>query len=103
LAYGIICGWWAALYVGRVLPIDLFSVVPVVAGYLLIGMLEIPFNLRWAYRDPPSSADLAYVSTIVLAGVMFASPVILNWGIREMERRISTIFDGRTRRSSRLR
>lgn len=77
-AYATISAWWCALYVGYVLEIRIISAIPVAIIFMLIiGIVEIVFELDWFYHDPP-----AEISMIVFRYLIFSSPIFINSAVR---------------------
>lgn len=90
-AYGILSGWWAALYVGRLASIGIEAAIPLALGYAVLGMVSVPLGWSWIYHDPPISLSSAYVGTVLVAGLLFASPTAVNWLVGVSERWLVTL------------
>lgn len=63
-AYGILTGWWAALYVGRLVSIGIEAAIPLTLGYAALGIVSVPLGWSWIYRDPPMSLSSSYVGSV---------------------------------------
>ena len=79
--YGIITGWWCALYVGYILKINFSSFLFVFLMYMLVGFFAIYFNFEWFYHDVPDKIDFSIMLIILCRALFFASPIILNYSV----------------------
>lgn len=78
LAYGLLSGWWAALYLGYVFAVRIKSIVLSVLFYILVVVIDWYFDL-----------GLFHDSTLLvsLLGLMaYISPILLNAAMRAARR-----------------
>jgi hypothetical protein len=77
-AYGMICGWWASLYLGYVCGVKIGAAAPGFAAYCLYGLIAWTFRWQWFYHDMPDRFDLSFVGVLVIRALGFTSPILLN-------------------------
>jgi hypothetical protein len=88
VAYGMVSGWWATLYVGRLAKVGVESMIPLALGYAALAMISVPLGWSFLYHDPPPRLSFPYVSSIFTAALLFASPTVVNWLVGTFEKRI---------------
>lgn len=78
LAYGLLSGWWCALYCGYVFRVERSAVLPAGVLYLAARIVAAGTGLDLVYHDSPPLLSLDFVSTVVLGSVIFISPILVN-------------------------
>jgi hypothetical protein len=80
-AYGLISGWWCALYCARVFELRLSVAAVAFPVYLGYAVLSVILDLPYLYHDNPGSVDFQYFLSAMLSAAMFVSPLIVDSAI----------------------
>lgn len=82
MAYGYLTGWWVALYFGYIGRLKVTSSVSALIIYFGVGIAAVFLDWSWFYKDLPRSVNLRYILVLVVGGVVFISPILINSIIR---------------------
>lgn len=82
-AYAYLSAWWCTLYVGYVVRTPLLSSVAAGLIYFSFGVVSLVFNWQWFYRGLPDALSLRYVFLSAFGALVFCSPIIINWFVRQ--------------------
>lgn len=78
VAYGLISGWWAALYAAHFMGVTLARGTLICGGFFVTCFALRMMGLEWAH-DPPARFDLIEVAErSALESLAFVSPVVAN-------------------------
>jgi hypothetical protein len=78
LAYSLLSGWWCALYCGYLFHVKTAAIVPAGILYVLARIGDAVLGYGLVYHDPPPVLSWDFVSTAVLSGLVFVSPILVN-------------------------
>lgn len=77
--YGLLSGWWCALYLGYIGRVKLFITIPLIIIYMTLEIVsffwELPLLL---YHNPPANFEWAFFFVILGQAVIFISPIPIN-------------------------
>lgn len=82
LAYGLLSGWWCALYSARIFRIQLSVAAVAFPGYVAYAMLSVTLDFPNIYHDRPSSIDFQYVLSATFSAAIFVSPLLMDHLVR---------------------
>ncbi len=83
-AYGIIVGWWLALYIGFVFKIKLSAFPPVFLLYILTCIVSFIIGTTgWFYHGAPEHINFILLAVIFSQALVFSSPIVVNWAVRK--------------------
>ena len=91
LAYGLISGWWCALYASRIFSVRLSVSVGAFAVYFVYALLAVYLDFPSFYHDAPKKIDFAYFMSAVFTAIIFASPLVTDFIVRK----VATYFIGK--------
>lgn len=77
-AYGFITGWWCACYLGYVTNIKSKAVIPSYLLYVTLCIVSFSLGDVWFYHGAGSNLNIQLVVIILLQGVVFVSPILIN-------------------------
>lgn len=83
LAYALLSGWWAALYVGFVFTVSTREIMLSVIFYGLIVAADMHFS--WGlFHDPPGEFSLSALVFFLPGLMIYISPILLNALVRRI-------------------
>ena len=68
--------------------VKLNSALPAIGVYILFGLSAVIFKWQWFYHDLPSGVSITYILTLLLGGVVFASPIVVNSSVMFLRSRV---------------
>ncbi len=77
-AYGLITGWWFACYLGYVTNIKIEVAIPCYLLFVFISIISFLIGYTWFYQGAGSSLSLRLIMVIVVQGIVFISPILVN-------------------------
>lgn len=84
IAYGLLTGWWIALYFGYITNISISSSVFPFLIYICTGIFAVICKWTWFYKGLPETITLYYVIILLLGAAIFVSPILINEVVRKM-------------------
>jgi hypothetical protein len=81
-AYGLLSGWWCALYVSYILSVNLRAAAFALLVYFCFGFLSVYFGWSWLYHDLPHAVSVTCTFVLLVGGLVFVSPILLNSIVR---------------------
>jgi hypothetical protein len=78
LAYALLSGWWAALYVGHLGRVRLAAALPAALLYAVARGVDSLCGFQALYHDSPSLLSSPLAFGTVLGALVFISPIFLN-------------------------
>jgi len=88
IAYGLISGWWCALYTTTLSRAPLSSTGVVVAAFVLVDLGATLFGASLLHHDRDSTIGFTDVVDTLLRALVFASPIPASAATRVVQRRI---------------
>lgn len=77
--YGLMCAWWAALYISSLLRIPIQAIAYLAIFSLFLTSAIFAVTPEWIYHDLPSGLNPSFWGILILGiTVFFISPVVLN-------------------------
>ncbi|GEM_PF-5725620 len=82
--YGLISGWWCALYFVNIFKIKVLSSVPIFISHLIVMLLSWHIG-QFHYHDPPEKLTVSFFfMAVVTRSFFFTSPVFINGLIKNI-------------------
>lgn len=81
--YGVISGWWCALYVSHILQLRLAIALYAVIVHFFYQVFLTMFDFHPSYHDFNYQFDEIYLMYILLLSLAFSSPIIIDYLIRK--------------------
>ena len=88
-SYGIITGWWCACYLGYVTNIKIKAAIPSYLLYVIVCIISFILGYAWFYHGAGSNVSVQLVIVILLQGVVFISPIIVNTVTRRLSQKLN--------------
>jgi hypothetical protein len=82
LAYALLSGWWAALYVGHLGRVRLAAALPAAFLYAVARGVDSLCGFQVLYHDSPSRLSPSFAAGTVLGTLVFISPIVVNAVVR---------------------
>lgn len=76
--YALNVAWWMACYVGYIANINIKAGIVAFSICVLALIMSSLTGHSWFYHDPPENINLFFLVIILLNGVLFVSPILLN-------------------------
>ena len=86
-AYGLLSGWWCALYAGSVLRTSLKTGLVAAAAFIALDLAAAAMGLPRMYHDG-GSFGLGTVLNTIQRALLFVSPILVNAGVSVARRRV---------------
>lgn len=77
-AYGLLSGWWCALYVGYIFNIQFRTTIVARIAYVLVGLLTASLAAPWVSHDWSSVPAADKILYDAVHSVVILSPIAIN-------------------------
>lgn len=81
-SYGLLSGWWCALFISYLFRIQFYTLIPLIITYLCIVISSYAFDFNWFYRDPPTEFSIFFLLILFAQSLLFVSPLLVTLFIR---------------------
>ncbi len=89
-AYGLLSGWWCALYAGAVMNTSLKAGLAAAVVFIALDLVAAAMSLPRMYHDGGTFGFGTVVNTIQRA-LLFVSPILVNAGVFLARRRVEQV------------
>lgn len=84
--YALLSGWWCALYFAHLFQIKPIVSIPLIIGYLVVGMVSFSTKLSLlsllSYHDPPTEFSGMLFYILLIQSIIFISPILISSSVR---------------------
>lgn len=90
-AYGLLCAWWASLYLALLLGTAWRALPALCVAMTLALAIDTSTGRQLLYRDPPSVDSLGFAGLALFLCALWASPLIANAIARSVRDQVMSV------------